>query len=532
MSTDVDIFSKGDLEETLTAGDTMADGQVIKAENGGGQLATRADNTDNAVALTTDNGAYGTPYVYLDEFLAQFGAANGGGMFFQNNRFSLYSKNGIKQFGLFVDADSAASSIIGQGIYVLNNELNDQFATLSATPAAVMINAEGTIKAGVIGSAIICGIQTIAKTSYTAYVRQIGFHESGTIEGLLNNLTLTADRAWWFPDKSGTVAMLSDTAPSATESAEGKAEIGTQPEVHAGTDDARFVTPLKLASEKGIVNGLASLDGTGKVPSAQLPSYVDDVEEYANLAAFPVTGETSKIYVALDTNKIYRWTGSVYVEISADAGAPVTSVNSLIGVVVLDPDDLNDAATTNKFVTAGDITTLGNTSGTNSGDEPNANTTTAGVVVQATQPEVDAGTDDAKYVTPNDLEDKTYGTFTGSTITDNAVLKVIIQELEDAIEASQVKSTSVTKIANYTAVNGDFVIMTTGVANKTVFLPLTPANDEIVEVYKEDSAAGNLILDGNGETIQLLGSVAATQTITAQGESFTAQYIGTKWVIK
>jgi hypothetical protein len=97
---------------------------------------------------------------------------------------------------------------------------------------------------------------------------------------------------------------------------------------------------------------------------------------------------------------------------------------------------------------------------------------------------------------------------------------------------SQVKSTSVTKIANYTAVNGDFVIMTTGVSNKTVFLPLTPANDEIVEVYKEDSGAGNLILDGNGETIQLLGSVAATQTITAQGESFTAQYIGTKWVIK
>ena len=69
-------------------------------------------------------------------------------------------------------------------------------------------------------------------------------------------------------------------------------------------------------SEKNIANGYAGLDATGKVLSAQLPSYVDDVVEFANLAAFPVTGETSKIYVALDTNKTYRWSGSTYVEIS------------------------------------------------------------------------------------------------------------------------------------------------------------------------------------------------------------------------
>lgn len=53
----------------------------------------------------------------------------------------------------------------------------------------------------------------------------------------------------------------------------------------------------------------------GKVPPKQLPSYVDDVLEFANLAAFPVTGETGKIYVALDTNKTYRWSGSAYVQI-------------------------------------------------------------------------------------------------------------------------------------------------------------------------------------------------------------------------
>jgi hypothetical protein len=53
----------------------------------------------------------------------------------------------------------------------------------------------------------------------------------------------------------------------------------------------------------------------GKVPSSQLPSYVDDVVEVANYAALPATGETGKIYVVLDTNKIYRWSGSAYVEI-------------------------------------------------------------------------------------------------------------------------------------------------------------------------------------------------------------------------
>jgi hypothetical protein len=66
----------------------------------------------------------------------------------------------------------------------------------------------------------------------------------------------------------------------------------------------------------GAANGLAELDGTGKVPSSQLPSFVDDVVEYANLAAFPVTGESGKIYVALNTNITYRWAGSTYVEIS------------------------------------------------------------------------------------------------------------------------------------------------------------------------------------------------------------------------
>ncbi len=74
------------------------------------------------------------------------------------------------------------------------------------------------------------------------------------------------------------------------------------------------------AANKGVANGYASLDGSGLVPSSQLPSYVDDVLEYTNLAGFPATGTTGKIYVDLATNKIYRWSGTVYIEVSAQVG--------------------------------------------------------------------------------------------------------------------------------------------------------------------------------------------------------------------
>jgi hypothetical protein len=73
-----------------------------------------------------------------------------------------------------------------------------------------------------------------------------------------------------------------------------------------------------LADQTDLNNALAlkaNLVG-GKVPASELPSYVDDVVEVANFAALPATGETGKIYITLDNNKIYRWSGSVYVEIA------------------------------------------------------------------------------------------------------------------------------------------------------------------------------------------------------------------------
>lgn len=84
-------------------------------------------------------------------------------------------------------------------------------------------------------------------------------------------------------------------------------------------------------SEMGKAGGVAQLDSGGKVPSSQLPSYVDDVLEYDNKAAFPATGETGKIYVDKATNKTYRWGGTAYVEISASIALGETSSTAYAG---------------------------------------------------------------------------------------------------------------------------------------------------------------------------------------------------------
>jgi hypothetical protein len=117
----------------------------------------------------------------------------------------------------------------------------------------------------------------------------------------------------------------------------------------------------QLLSQKGQPNGYASLDGSGKVPANQLPSYVDDVLEFPSLSAFPTTGETGKIYVALDSNKTYRWSGSAYIEISP---SDVNSVFGRTGNVIAEANDYN------AFYVRHDI----NTQGLNATQQLNART--------------------------------------------------------------------------------------------------------------------------------------------------------------
>ena len=83
--------------------------------------------------------------------------------------------------------------------------------------------------------------------------------------------------------------------------------------------------------EAGTANGLAVLDENGKIPANNLPSFVDDVLEYDDYASLPSTGEVGKIYVTLDTNLTYRWSGSQYIEISKSLALGETSSTAFAG---------------------------------------------------------------------------------------------------------------------------------------------------------------------------------------------------------
>jgi hypothetical protein len=102
----------------------------------------------------------------------------------------------------------------------------------------------------------------------------------------------------------------------------------TKAEVGLGNVDNVKQIPY---TEKGAAGGVASLGSDGKVPASQLPSYVDDVEEFDNLASFPESGEEGKIYTAKDTNKIYRWSGTTYIVISDTIALGETSSTAYAG---------------------------------------------------------------------------------------------------------------------------------------------------------------------------------------------------------
>jgi len=111
--------------------------------------------------------------------------------------------------------------------------------------------------------------------------------------------------------------------------------------INAVDSTARVAT-----SAIGAASGIAPLGSDSKIASTYLPSYVDDVLEYANLASFPTTGESGKIYVALDTNKTYRWGGSSYTYITSGAIDSISVTTPLASTGGATPTISIGAATT------------------------------------------------------------------------------------------------------------------------------------------------------------------------------------------
>lgn len=191
----------------------------------------------------------------------------------------------------------------------------------ATTPDADAANWEIFVRAGADGSGGGGGTGTV---SVTAPLTSTG--GSNPTLGI-NAATESASGSMSAADKTKLDSVA--TGAAAVGNVAGAALGGASAGAAATAARSDHVHPLPTAANVGAVaasavgaaNGVAPLDSTGKVAAAYLPSYVDDVLEYANLAAFPATGETGKIYVADDSGKIYRWSGSAYIEISASPGS-------------------------------------------------------------------------------------------------------------------------------------------------------------------------------------------------------------------
>lgn len=118
----------------------------------------------------------------------------------------------------------------------------------------------------------------------------------------------------------------------------------------------------------GVADGVATLDSNGKVPTSQLPSFVDDViDSYIVSGATELTAgwlsktsggaaltpETDKIYVIVESgpyqNKTYRWSGSTYVEISAAPGQATESTAGIAAIAT--QQECTTGTNDTKFVT-------------------------------------------------------------------------------------------------------------------------------------------------------------------------------------
>lgn len=154
----------------------------------------------------------------------------------------------------------------------------------------------------------------------TAYQKpSTGIPKTDLEQSVQNSLSKADTALQSFTESDPTVPAWAkaSTKPSYTKSEVGLGNV---------TNDAQV-----KRSEMGVANGVATLDDSGKVPSSQLPAYVDDVLEYDTRNSFPATGQADTIYIAIDTALAYRWTGTTYAEISPSIALGETSSTAYAG---------------------------------------------------------------------------------------------------------------------------------------------------------------------------------------------------------
>ena len=247
----------------------------------------------------------------------------------------------------------------------------------------------------------------------------------------VTNLYHTAARAKAAAVVNSTAGSETDQAPSVSAI---KSYVNTQADAKVAdaiTDGITTVAPSQNAvfdalalkedaANKGVAGGYASLDGGGKIPASQLPNSVMELKGEWNASTNSPSladgigniGDVYEVTVAGSQNlgsgaisfavgdwAVYSGSGVWYKSLNSNA---VTSVNGFTGTVVLDADDISDAATTNKFVTSAQKTLIDNS--IQPSDNISTLTNDAGYIaslVEDTTPQLGGNLD----LNGNDIED-------------------------------------------------------------------------------------------------------------------------------
>jgi len=279
---------------------------------------------------------------------------------------------------------------------------------------------------------------------------------------------------------SGLVQLSSSTSSTSTTLA------ATPSAVKSAYDLAAGAIPL---TQKGAANGVATLDSSGLIPTNQLPSYVDDVLEFANLAGFPATGETGKIYVALDTNKTYRWSGSAYVWINSIAGNADTATKLITARTIAATGDATWSVSFDGSANASAALTLAS-SGVSPGTYFSTTVNSKGLVTAGSNPTTLSGfgitdgvssTANSLPVTHGNISSNTLvtSTTTANQVADSTPATTFrtIKYLIQATSGSSYHSTEVVVIHNGgTAFMTEYATITTGALLTTVDADISAGN--------------------------------------------------------
>lgn len=310
-------------------------------------------DADNPIVQSLPSSADGKIYIYLG---VAYDATHL--ELVVNHPVYYHDGSGIKLWG-GSDIPTKTSQLTNDSGFITEADIPEGAAAYTGTPSAVSTTAaKGTSNAFARGDHVhnITGTTITDALGYTPYnsTNPNGYtSNTGTVTGVTagTGLKVGTNTSGGTISTSGTINHINSVTAKTTQGLypitydaqghiTGSGDKVTSLPASDVYDWAKASTkPTYTASEvgaiptsqKGANSGVAELDANGKVPSSQLPSYVDDVLEYSTKSSFPTTGEAGKIYVDTSTNLTYRWSGSAYVEISPSLALGTTSSTAFRG---------------------------------------------------------------------------------------------------------------------------------------------------------------------------------------------------------